>query len=459
MAEKRVYIIIGVILVLAFFAGNLSYPKYFNQGVDFLSSKLNLKLPHFWQKPFRLGLDLQGGVHLLYQADLSNIKAEDRGNSLQGLRDVIERRVNLFGVQEPVVQIQGDRLIVELAGIRDPAQAINEIGKTPFLEFREQKSEEEIKKIQEKQKELEGKTIEEAQKIPDWQLAFEEPFSPTLLTGQYLKKAELGFDQTAYQPLVSLQFDEQGAKIFEELTAKNVGKPLAIYIDGVLISAPNVQEAISGGKAQITGSFTAEYARELARNLSAGALPVPIKLISQQTVGPVLGKTSLEQSLKAGIFGFLAILLFMIIFYRIPGIFASFSLLIYLVFILALFKLIPVTLTLAGIAGFILSMGMAVDANILIFSRMREELKTGKEYLLSLEEGTKRAWPAIRDGNLTTILVGLILFGFGSSFVKGFAFTLVLGNLVGMFSAIIITNNFLKVFGGEKSKRWLWLWR
>jgi len=459
MAKKRVYIIIGVILVLAFFAGNLSYPKYFNQGADFLNSKLNLKLPHFWQKPFRLGLDLQGGVHLLYQADLSNIKPEDKSNSLQGLRDVIERRVNLFGVQEPVVQIQGERLIVELAGVKDPGQAIEEIGKTPFLEFREQRPEEEIKKIQEKQKELEGKTLEEAQKIENWQLALEEPFSPTALTGQYLEKAELGFDQTTYQPLVSLRFNAEGAKIFEELTAKNVGKPLAIYIDGALISAPNVQEAISGGKAQITGSFTPEYAKELARNLNAGALPVPIKLISQQTVGPILGKISLEQSLKAGIFGFLAILLFMIIFYRIPGIFASFSLLIYLVFILALFKLIPVTLTLAGIAGFILSMGMAVDANILIFSRMREELKGGKEYLVSLEEGAKRAWPAIRDGNLTTILVGLILFGFGSSFVKGFAFTLVLGNLVGMFSAIIITNNFLRIFGGEKSKRWLWLWR
>lgn len=459
MAKKRTYLIIISILVLAFFAGNLSYPKYFNQGVDFLNSKFNLKLPHFWQKPFKLGLDLQGGAHLLYQADLSNIKPEDKSNSLEGLRDVIERRVNFFGVQEPLVQIQGERLIVELAGIKDPAQAIEEIGKTPFLEFREQRPEEEIKKIQEKQKEVEGKTFEEAQKIENWQLALEDPFQATPLTGRYLKKAELGFDQTTYQPLVSLQFDDEGAKIFEQLTARNVGKPLAIYIDGALISAPNVQEAISGGKAQITGSFTEKYARELARNLSAGALPVPIKLISQQTVGPILGKISLEQSLKAGIFGFLAILLFMIVFYRLPGVFASLSLLIYLIFILALFKLISVTLTLAGIAGFILSMGMAVDANILIFSRMREELKTGKDYLMSLKEGTKRAWPAIRDGNLTTILVGLILFGFGSSFVKGFAFTLVLGNLVGMFSAIIITNNFLKVFSGEKSKRWLWLWR
>lgn len=459
MSKKRTYIIIITILVLAFLAGNLSYPKYFNQGVDFLNSKLNLKLPHFWQVPFRLGLDLQGGAHLLYQADLSNVKPEDQNDSLQGLRDVIERRVNFFGVQEPLVQIQGDRLIVELAGIADPAQAIEEIGKTPFLEFKEQKPAEEIRKIQEKQKEVEGLTFEEAQQIPDWQLALQDPFSSTSLTGKYLKKAELGFDQTTYQPLVSLQFNDEGAKLFEELTARNVGKPLAIYIDDQLISAPTVQEAISGGKAQITGSFTTEYARGLARNLNAGALPLPIKLISQQTVGPILGKASLEQSLRAGILGFFAILLFMIIFYRLPGVFASLSLLMYVIFILALFKLIPVTLTLAGIAGFILSMGMAVDANILIFSRMREELKSGKDYLLSLEEGSKRAWPAIRDGNLTTILVGLILFGFGSGFVKGFAFTLVFGNLVGMFSAIVITNSFLRVFSKDKSKRWLWLWR
>jgi len=458
MAKKRVYIIIGVILVLAFFAGNLGYPKYFNQGVDFLNSKIGLKLPHFWQKPFRLGLDLQGGVHLLYQANLSNIKAEDRANSLQGLRDVIERRVNLFGVQEPVVQIQGDRLIVELAGIKDPAQAINEIGKTPFLEFREQKSAEEIKKIQEKQKELEGKTLEEAQKIPDWQLAFEEPYSPTLLTGQYLKKAELSFDQTAYQPLVSLQFDEQGAKIFEELTAKNVGKPLAIYIDGVLISAPNVQEAISGGKAQITGGFTEKYARELARNLSAGALPVHIELISQQTVGPILGKVSLEQSLKAGILGFLGVILFMILFYRLPGVLASLALIIYVVLVLAIFKLVSVTLTLAGIAGFLLSIGMAVDANILIFSRMREELAGQKSFPVAVEEGFRRAWPSIRDSNLNSLIVCAILFGFATSFIKGFALTLAIGILASLFSAIFITRMFLRIFIGTKLEKINWLW-
>ena len=460
MSKKKIYLIISIVFILAFFAGNLSYPRYFNRGVDFLNQKLSLKFPHFPEIPFKLGLDLQGGTHLIYEADLSSIAENEKTNSMEGLRDVIERRVNLFGVREPVVQIQGQKLIVELAGVIDPAQAINEIGKTPFLEFKEQRDKEETKKILDKQKEIQGKSMEEVQKIENLQLILEDPyFKSTPLTGKYLKKAELNFDQNTSKPLVSLEFNDEGAKIFEELTEKNVGKQLAIYIDQNPISAPVVQEKISGGKAQITGKFSIEEAKELARNLNAGALPVPIKLISQQNVGPTLGKISLEQSLKAGIFGFLAILLFMIIFYRIPGIFASLSLLIYVVYILTLFKLISVTLTLAGIAGFILSMGMAVDANILIFSRIREELNAGKTYLISIEEGSRRAWPAIRDGNFTTILVGLILFWLGTSFVKGFALTLVIGNLVGLFTAIFITNSLLRCFSGDKSSRWIWLWR
>jgi len=465
MSKKKISTILIIIFILAIFAGILSYPKYFNLGVDYINNfkfplfNFQIRLPHFPEVPFKLGLDLQGGAHLVYTADLKNVERKDYSSAMEGLRDVIERRVNLFGVKEPVVQIQGEKLIVELAGVVDPAKAIEEIGKTPFLEFREPKSEEEIKKIEEKRKEIEGKSEEEIKKIENWQLALEEPFQSTSLTGKYLEKAELGFDQNTSQPLVLLQFNDEGSKIFEELTEKNVGKPLAIYIDEIIISAPVVQEKISGGRAQISGDFSIQVAKELVQNLNAGALPVPIKLISQQTVGPILGKTSLEQSLKAGILGFLAILLFMLIFYRIPGIFASISLLIYIALISSLFKLIPVTLTLAGIAGFLLSMGMAVDANILIFSRTREELRAGKSYLISMEDGFKRAWPAIRDGNFTTILVGLILFAFGTSFVKGFAFTLVIGNLVGMFTSIFITNNLLRFFSREKSKKWLWLWR
>ncbi|GAI53236.1 unnamed protein product, partial [marine sediment metagenome] len=243
--------------------------------------------------------------------------------------------------------------------------------------------------------------------------------------GKYLEKAEVGFDQTAtYKSLVLLQFNDEGSKIFEDLTSRNVGKPLAIYIDELPISAPVVQETISGGRAQITGNFTIEEAKTLARNLNAGALPVPIKLISQQSVGPTLGKISLEKSLKAGMLGFLLIILFMIFFYRLPGILSALSLGIYAAVVLSLFKLIPVTLTLAGIGGFILSIGMAIDANILIFSRMREELRSQKPFAQSVEDGFNRAWSSIRDGNLTTLIVAIILFGFGTSFIKGFALTL-----------------------------------
>lgn len=464
MKKKKVYIILFVILIFAFFAGNLSSPKYFNQGADFLSSKLSFQIPHFWQIPFKLGLDLQGGVHLVYQADLSNIEKENYRSAMQGLRDVIERRVNFFGVEEPIIQVQGSedsyRLIIELAGIKDPAQAINMIGETPFLEFKEQKEQDETQKIIDKQKEVEGKSFEEMQEIENWQLAFEDPyFKSTILTGKYLDGAKLNFSQTTSEPLISLQFNEEGSELFEELTTNNVGKILAIYIDNVPVSTPVVQDKISGGKAQITGSFTGEEAKELVRNLNAGALPVPIELISQQSVGATLGADSLNTSLMAGMFGFLAIILFLIIFYRLPGILASIALIIYLAFLLSLVKLIPITLTLAGVGGIILSIGMAVDANVLIFSRMREELKKGESFAISIKEGFKRSWPSIRDGNITTLVVALILFWFGTSFIKGFALTLMIGILFSMFSAIFITRNFLIVFTGTRFENWKWLWR
>jgi len=299
MLKKKIYITIIFIFLLAFFAGNLSYPKYLNQGIDFFNSKFSLKLPHFWDVPFKLGLDLQGGTHLVYEADFSGVEEKDYNSLIQGLRDVIERRINIFGVREPLVQTQEAsghyRLVVEMAGIKDPAQAIKMIGETPYLEFKEE--EEDYQAI-----------LERNQKVAETKEGqIEDPFKSTLLTGKYLEKAEVGFDQTTYKPLILLQFNEEGSKIFEELTARNVGKPLAIYIDGVPISAPTVQETISGGKAQITGSFTTKEAQDLARNLNAGALPVPITLISQQTVGPTLGKISLDESLKAGALGFLAI--------------------------------------------------------------------------------------------------------------------------------------------------------
>ncbi|MFH1388314.1 MAG: protein translocase subunit SecD, partial [Patescibacteria group bacterium] len=284
------------------------------------------------------------------------------------------------------------------------------------------------------------------------------PFSPTILTGRYLKGAELQFDQQTYQSQVSLEFDSEGAKIFEDLTRRNIGKRIAIYLDGSVISAPNVQEAISGGKAQITGNFTLDEAKELVQRLNAGALPVPIDLINQQTIGASLGSISLDKSLKAGIFGFLAILLFIIFYYRLPGLIASLALVIYVILVLAIFKLISVTLTLAGIAGFILSIGMAVDANVLIFERFKEEFKSGKSLGGSIDEGFDRAWPAIRDGNISTMITCIILFIFATGLVKGFALTLGIGVLVSMFSAIIITKTFLRWFVGRKLEEWKKIW-
>jgi len=463
MKKKRVYLILFSVLILAFFSFNLSYPNYFNGTVDFLNSKLGFQFPHFWNPPFRLGLDLQGGTHLIYEADLSGVEEGDRTSAMQGLRDIIERRVNLFGVQEPVVQTQEtsghNRLVVELAGVKDPAEAIKMIGQTPFLEFRKQRPQEDSERIIEKLEEIQGKSLEEIQNIENWQLSLEDPyFESTELTGKYLKKSELSFDQNTQKPLILLQFNDDGAKVFEALTEESIGKQLAIYIDGVLLSAPTVQEKISGGKAQITGSFTVKEAQDLVKNLNAGALPVPIQLISQQSVGPTLGMVSLQRSLTAAVYGLLAVVIFMVLFYRLPGLLASISLGVYIALILALFKLIPVTLTLAGIGGFILSIGMAVDANVLIFSRIREELKEGKSFGVALEEGFRRSWPSIRDGNFTTILVALILFSFGTSFIKGFALTLIVGILVSIFSAIVVTRALMRIFAGTVFEKWRWIW-
>lgn len=461
MTKKKNFTILGIIIVLAFLAGNLAEPKYFNQGVDSLNTKFDLQLPHFWAKPFKLGLDLQGGTRLVYEADLSQIEKKDYNSSMQGLRDVIERRVNLFGVREPIVQTQeaGEhrRLIIELAGVKDPEEAIKEIGKTPFLEFKKPK--ENFEEIIEKQRELMGKTEEEVQQIENWELALEDPFESTSLTGKYLEKAEIGFHSATNEPMVLIQFNKEGAKIFGELTEQYVGQPLAIYIDGIRISSPTVQEKISGGSAQITGGFSIDEARELARNLNAGALPVPISLISQKTIGPTLGALSVQESLRAGMLGFLAIILFLIFFYRLSGVLASLALMVYVLLILALFKFISVTLTLAGIGGFILSIGMAVDANILIFSRIKEELEKDRTFSTSIEEGFRRAWPSIRDGNMTTLIVAVILFSFGTSFIKGFALTLSVGILLSMLSAIFVTKTFLRCFAFTRLGSCKWLWR
>jgi len=253
------------------------------------------------------------------------------------------------------------------------------------------------------------------------------------------------------KPIVDIAFTDEGAKIFEELTGRNVGKPLAIFLDNQLIEIPTVKEKISGGKAQISGSFTPDSARKLVERFNAGALPAPIKLLSQQTIGASLGLDSLKKTIFCGIIGFILVVLFMVGFYRGLGLVASLSLVIYAALTLGIFKVIPVTMTLAGIAGFILSIGMAVDANVLIFSRMKEELKKGLSKTAAIEEGFRRAWPSIRDSNVTTIIIAVILFYFATSFVKGFALTLFIGVLMSMFSAIVITKTLLGMFIKNKN--------
>lgn len=471
--QQKYLIFIGVI-VLAILAGNFVYPDYFNKGADFLNQKFNLNIPHFWTKPFVFGLDLQGGVNLTYQADLNNVT--DVGGAMQGLRDVIERRVNMFGVTEPVVQIQGqDRLVVELPGVKDVQSAINMIGQTPYLEFLEQRPEAETQQIIDKIEELQKVQEEngDISKVIDWQLALQNPyFKPTELTGKYLSKVNIVFDQTTYKPQIEIIFNSEGDKLFEQITEKNIKKPLAIFLDGASIVdtsgdgkidaqdlyAPTVQDKITGGRAVITGDMSTQKANEIARRLNSGALPVKIgNPISQQTVGPTLGSVSLQKSLSAGIYGLLAVVLFMFLIYRLPGVLASIALIIYVAITLSLFKFIPVTLSLAGIGGFILSIGMAVDANILIFARMKEEIKQGKRLSLAIEEGFKRAWPSIRDSNLNSLIVCAILFIFSTSFIKGFALTLSIGILVSMFSAIFITRILLMVFVSSRLEKLKWL--
>ncbi len=375
--------------------------------------------------PWRLGLDLVGGSYLVYEVDMSGIAPADQSSVIAGLRDVMERRVNVFGVSEPRVTAakRGDvnELIVELAGIKDLQEAIKQIGRTALLDFREVK----ITGTGDKQK---------------------TELIVTGLTGRYLTKAEIISNPTTGQPLIGIDFNAEGAKLFAEITQRNVGKPVAILLDGEVISSPTVQEAITGGKAQISGTMSYQEVQRLVSLFNAGALPAPVRLVSQQTVGASLGIDSLNKALFAGLIGTLAIILFMLLYYRGLGLVAALALLIYIAFALAVFKLFGITMTLAGIAGFILSIGMAVDANILTFARIKEERAKGVSNVGALEEGFRRAWPSIRDSNISTMLTSVILYYLTSSFVRGFALTLLLGVLVSMFSAITITRIFLRTF-------------
>lgn len=432
--------VIGILLlgtIAGFFAAGDLAPGL--SGIPVLGSII---------RPYRLGLDLLGGTQLLYRADFSGFPDTSQAEAMAGLRNVIERRVNLFGVTEPVVQVVRSggewRLLVELAGVKDIREAIRLIGETPFLEFKEPRSIEEI------QRRLEA--------LPEGGQAAADPyFVETGLTGRYLKRAEVQFDATTNAPQIGVEFDAQGSLLFEEITERNIGKPIGIYLDGAPLSAPTVRDKISGGKAQITGQFTPQEARDLVRRLNSGALPVPITLVNQQSVQAALGAASLQRSFYAALIGFIAVALFMILWYRLPGLLAVAALLIYAALVLSLFKLIPVTLTAAGIAGFVLSVGMAVDANVLIFERMKEELRRGRELELAVEEGFSRAWTSIRDSNISSLITAVILYWLGTSIVKGFAFTLGIGILVSMFSALSVSRLFLRAAVTPVFARYPWL--
>lgn len=425
----------------------------------------------FSKFPFKYGLDIQGGTQLTYQADTTKIAQADIRANMDALRDIIERRVNLFGVSEPVVQTEEvnsfsgqplQRLIVELPGVTDIKKATELIGQTPLLEFKVERPlgaeksaiETAYTKAQEALKK-EGLTDAEKQAIlvSDPLLQEDLNFIPTKLTGAYLSKATLQFDERTSEPKVLLTFNDEGRAMFAQITKENTGKVVAIYLDGSPISTPVVREAILDGNAEISGSFDVAQARELVGRLNSGALPVPISLLSTQTVGATLGEKALNSGVKAGVYGVLVVALFLIFWYRVPGIIATAALAIYIAIMLTLFKLIPVTLTAAGIAGFILSVGMAVDANILIFERMKEELKKGKDLSDAMHDGFARAWLSIRDSNISSIISAVILFWFGTSLVKGFALTLGIGVLVSMFSAITVTRTFLYSLGTHGSSK------
>ncbi len=398
--------------------------------------------------PFKLGLDLSGGTHLIYKADVSQVDSTQLKDSMDALRDVIERRVNVFGVSEPIVQVQNgggfsgageERLIVDLPGVTDVSKAIEMIGQTPLLDFRTENPDKNATPVATVGKD--GNVVLDP---------YASKYIRTDLTGRFLDKATLEFDQTTGEPKVGLQFNAEGSALFEKITSENIGKTVAIFLDGAPISTPTVNEAISGGKAQISGNFTPTEAKTLVGRLNSGALPVPISLISTQTIGPSLGTQATSAGVKAALIGFLAIALFLIIWYRLPGMIAVLALSIYAVIMMTLFKLIPVTLTAAGIAGFIISIGIAVDANVLIFERIKEELRKGDSIPDSIHHGFKRAWFSVRDSNLSSIITAVILFTVGTSLIKGFALVFLIGVIVSMISAISITRIFLYTLNIKK---------
>ena len=448
---KNPHRFLWLIIILTVLSAILDLPKdyllKFSIGkfkVDQKISSPNIDFSFGGIKIFReidthLGLDLRGGTHLVLEADMSNISKNDRGTALESARNVIDRRVNFLGVTEPVVQSAkiGDsyRVIVEMPGIKDVNTAISLLGQTAFLDFREQGAT------------PSGKEATLAARLFG-------PFTKeTGLTGRDLKKSQVTFNPNSGKPEVALEFTPEGGKLFAEITKRNVNQRVAIFLDNQIVSDPRVNEPILDGRAVITGDFTVDEAKKLSIQLNAGALPTPIKIVEERTIGATLGEESVQKSARAGVIGLLLVAGFMLANYGRLGLLADFALIVYGLLTLVIFRLIPVTLTLPGIAGFILSVGMAVDSNILIFERIKEEISWGKHLAVALELGFGRAWDSIRDANFTTLITCFILFNplnwtFLPSFgmVRGFALTLAVGVLISLFTGIIVTRTLVRVF-------------
>jgi preprotein translocase subunit SecD len=480
------------IIVLALSAGWVVLPS--NPGIHVHLGPINVDR----EIELRRGLDLQGGLQVLLEADLAPEESVDPV-ALEATRAIIEQRVNSLGVSEPLIQLSGSRrIIVELPGIEDPERAIETFGETGLLEFVDAgytylppgmmvKTTEEvapgavitptvtitpttvatptIAPTSTAAAEVEAATITATPPVtvtpspvlsptipvtPTVPPAPEEPAYETIMTGRHLSQAGIGFDQVGLME-IRFQLNDEGAALFEGYTRTHVGQIMCIVLDKEVVSCATINEPIPGGSVRITreGGFPPEEAESIVIRLRYGALPIPLRVETNRTVGPTLGEDSLRKSLIAGVIGLGIVVFFMLLYYRLPGLLADVALMIYVAIVLSLFKLIPVVLTLPGIAGFILSVGMAVDANILIFERMKEELRAGKGLGLAVEQGFSRAWPSIRDSNFSTIITCAILFWFGSYFgasvVKGFALTLGVGVVVSMFTAIIVTRTFLRL--------------
>jgi len=398
MKWKKILQMIGIVAAVAFFCV-LAFLPLWGQN-----ERLAKHLPVI--KGVILGLDLRGGVHVVLEAQ-DTPEAKVTPDKMKDLIAVIERRVNQFGVSEPTIQQQGDRrLIVELAGIENPREAVREMVKTAYLEF----------------KTGDGKTF---------------------LTGADLKDAMEAKDPRTGEAKVDLTFNAAGARKFAEVTAANVGRPIGIYLDGQLVQNPVVKEPIPNGKAEITGYESLEEAHKVAVLLRSGALPLKVTVAEERTIGPALGADSLNKSMHAGVVGVAAIVIFMLMYYRLPGLVANFALLIYTLIVLMIFVGMHVTMTLPGIAAFLLSLGIAVDANVIIFERVREELRTGKSLRSAIDAGFKRGFVAVFDANATTLITALVLYFLGTGPIRGFAVTLSIGIVASMFTAVTMTRWFL----------------